>query len=153
MHLSSPLCCDLVFLLLKIQVLSIVPLGIGRLQNRFVVGGYVRKRVVLRISNRVENCCIGSKGPTRDSPASRELSSIHNELNKKIGPPLIILVSDFQRVLGERIPSHRLVLFSSDTERPKKILGLDFCHSLVSSVHLVLVLVVVLPLCNFIFLL
>jgi hypothetical protein len=37
-------------------------LGIRRLQNRFVVGGYVRRCVVSRISIGLKICCIGNGG-------------------------------------------------------------------------------------------
>ena len=77
---------------------------------RFVVGGYVRKCVELRISCRVESCCIGNRDRSRDSSASYKLSSTYHRvfsdvfiacsspstsLTEKIGQPLIILVSDF----------------------------------------------------------
>jgi hypothetical protein len=39
-------------------------LGIRRLQNRFVVGGYVRRCVVSRISIGLKICCIGNGGTT-----------------------------------------------------------------------------------------
>ncbi|KAK1652881.1 hypothetical protein QYE76_070686 [Lolium multiflorum] len=42
---------------------------------RFVVGGYVRKCVELRISCRVESCCIGDRDQSRDLVASYKLSS------------------------------------------------------------------------------
>jgi hypothetical protein len=45
---------------------------------RFVVGGYVRKCVELRISCRVESCCIGDRDQSRDFIVSYKLSSTHH---------------------------------------------------------------------------
>jgi hypothetical protein len=75
------------------------------LQNRFVVGGYVRKCVVLRISIGLKIRRIGNGGTAGEfesvSQVIQQLHHRHHPLTEKIGPPLIILVSDFQRLLGE----------------------------------------------------
>ena len=72
-------------------MLSVVPLGIGRLQNRFVVGGYVRKCVVLRISIGLKICCIGNGGTAGEfesiSQVILQVQHRHPPLTEKIGPP------------------------------------------------------------------
>ena len=71
-----------------------------------MVGGYVRKCVVLRISTRVEDLLHWQRGNSREFVSVSQfiqVISIHYiVLNEKIGPPHIILVSDFQRLLGEQ---------------------------------------------------
>ena len=70
-------------------------------------------------------------------------SSIYPQLTEKIGPPPIILVSDFQSLLGEHPQSIPVVYcFSSYTEKAKKKLGLDFALALDYFGLQVLVLVV-----------
>src|SRR4051812_9314973 len=70
-----------------------------------MVGGYVRKCVALRISSRVESCCIGIRDQPCEfvesyklSPSSSSCSSCFSpsptsspSLTEKIGPPLITL--------------------------------------------------------------
>jgi hypothetical protein len=73
-------------------------LGIRRLKNRFVVGGYVRRCVVSRISIGLKICCIGNGGTAGEFMCVLQiihLVIIHlHRLTEKIGQPLIILVSD-----------------------------------------------------------
>ena len=69
------------------------------------------------------------------SRASRELSThpstIHHRLTKKIGQPLIILVSDFQRLLGEHPQIHprRFTVFRPIQKKPHKNIRFRFHHS------------------------
>jgi hypothetical protein len=57
-----------------------------------VVGGYVRKRVVLRISIGLKICCTGSGGTAGEFEGiSRVIIHHLPSLNEKIGPPLIKL--------------------------------------------------------------
>jgi hypothetical protein len=76
------------------------------LQNRFVVRGYVRRCVVSRISIGLKICCIGNGGTAGEFVCVSQIIHqiiIHlHRLTKKIGQPLIILVSDFQSLLGEQ---------------------------------------------------
>ena len=68
------------------------------MQNRFVVGGYVRRCVVSRISIGLKICCIGNGGTAGEFVCVSQIIYqviIHlHRLTEKIGQPLIILVSD-----------------------------------------------------------
>ncbi|KAK1601100.1 hypothetical protein QYE76_018952 [Lolium multiflorum] len=60
---------------------------------RFVVGGYVRKCVELRISCRVESCCIGDRDQSRDLVASYKLSSTSSSVILRCVHPVIIITT------------------------------------------------------------
>ena len=58
-------------------------------------------------------------------------SSTYPLLIEKIGPPLIILVSDFQRLLGEHPQIHpRIFTVFRAIQKKPKILGLEFAIAL-----------------------
>ena len=82
-----------------------------------------------RISIRLKRCCIGNRGAAGASYLPS--SSIYPPLTEKIGPPLIILVSDFQHLLGENPQIHprRFAVFCPIQKKPK-ILGLEFVIAL-----------------------
>jgi hypothetical protein len=71
-----------------------------------MIGGYVRRCVVSRISIGLKICCIGNGGTTGEFVCVSQVIYqiiIHlHRLTEKIGQPLIILVSDFQSLLGEQ---------------------------------------------------
>jgi hypothetical protein len=101
------------------------------LQNRFVVGGYVRRCVVSRISIGLKICCIGNEGTAGEFVCVSQIIYqviIHlHRLTEKIGQPLIILESDFQSLLNEQFIPVDLFLFLSYTEKAtKKIRVLSF---------------------------
>jgi hypothetical protein len=108
------------------------------LHHRFVVSGYVRKRVTLRISIglRVVALAVGITrrvlGDTRVIFIT--IIAIYIALAEKIRTPLIILVSDFHGLLGEHPQFHprNSFFFSilSKKSHTKKLGFLVFCHSL-----------------------
>jgi hypothetical protein len=71
-----------------------------------MVGGYVRRCVVSRISIGLKICCIGNRGTAGEFVCVSQIILqviIHlHRLTEKIGQPLIILVLDFQSLLGEQ---------------------------------------------------
>jgi hypothetical protein len=75
------------------------------LHHRFVVGGYVRKRVTLRISKGLRAVALAAGISRRVYSDTRfifiTIIAIYIALAEKIGTPLIILVSDFHGLLGE----------------------------------------------------
>jgi hypothetical protein len=93
------------------------------LQNRFVVGGYVAPACGVANIHWVEELLHWQRGNSRRVREHPRVIYIihqfHHRLTEKIGPPLIILVSDFQRLLGEHPQIHprSLDLFSSYTEK------------------------------------
>jgi hypothetical protein len=80
------------------------------LHNRFVVGGYVRKRVTLRISKGLRAVALAAGISQRVYSDTRvifiTIIAISIALAEKIGTPLIILVSNFQCLLGEHPQIH-----------------------------------------------
>jgi hypothetical protein len=130
-------------LLLKVGVLSIVPLGISRLQYRFVVGGYVRKRVMLRISKGLRAVSLAAGISQRVYSNTRVISiiiiTIYIALAEKIGTPLIILITERQvdhdvivggEVRSESIGSFQIVGFSLAPVSSWRSICLDqFCRS------------------------
>jgi hypothetical protein len=73
-------------------------LGISKLHHRFVVGGYVRKRVTLRISKGLRAVALAVGISRRVYSDTRvifiTIIAIYIVLAEKIGTPLIILVSE-----------------------------------------------------------
>jgi hypothetical protein len=98
-----------------------------------VIGGYVRKRVTLRISKGLRAVALTAGISRRVYSDTRvifiTIIAINIALAEKIGIPLIILVSDFHGLLGEhpQIHLHNLFLFSVlSRKKPKKIRVLSF---------------------------
>lgn len=133
-------CVALWRLLSEVWVWSVVPLGISRLQNRFVVGGYVASVWGVANIHWVEELLHWQRGNSRR--VRRILasylppSSIYPPLTEKIGPPLIILVSDFQRLLGEHPHIHPIDLlffFVLYRKSQTKIFAIALDHTVWSS--------------------
>jgi hypothetical protein len=107
------------------------------LHHRFVVGGYVRKRVTLRISEGLRAVALAVGISRRVYSDTRAIFitiiAIYIALAEKIGTPLIILVSD-SSVYSVSIhnPFIRFVFaFSPIQKKPyKKIRVLSFYHNL-----------------------
>jgi hypothetical protein len=91
------------------------------LHHRIVVGGYVRKRVTLQISKGLRAVALAAGISRRVYSDTRvifiTIIAIYIVLAEKIETPLIILVSDFQSLLGEQSIPVNLFLFLSYTEK------------------------------------
>jgi hypothetical protein len=123
-------------LLLKVGVLSIVPLGISTLQYRFVVGGYLHKCVTLRISKGVRAVPLAARISRSVYSDTRVIYiiiiALYIMLAEKIGTPLIILVSDS---IVSSVSIHKSIpvicfCFRPIQKKPQKTLGFIVCHNL-----------------------
>jgi hypothetical protein len=102
-----------------------------------VLGGYVRKRVTLRISKGLRAVALAAGISWRVYSDTRvifiTIIAIYIALAEKIGTPLIILVSDSSIY---SVSIHKFILVDSFCFRPiqkkphKKIRVHSFCHSL-----------------------
>jgi hypothetical protein len=96
------------------------------LHNRFVIGGYVCKRVTLRISKGLRAVALAAGISRRVHSDTRvifiTIIAINIALAEKIGTPLIILVADFHGLLGEHPQIHpcNSFLFSVLSKKAKK---------------------------------
>src|SRR4051812_6557290 len=74
--------------------------------NRFLVVGYVVWECGVTNSLGLKNCCVGNGGTAEKfedvSLVIFHLSSVYYRAHEKIGPPHIILVSDFSGLLVEQ---------------------------------------------------
>jgi len=108
--------------------------------HRFVVGGYVRKCVELRISYRVESCCIGIRDRASEFRgfiqvifiAFITISPLPLRLLRRSGHP----ISSWYQIPSVSSVSihksiHRFVfVFILSTKKPKKYIRVRVCHSL-----------------------
>jgi hypothetical protein len=99
------------------------------LHHRFVVGGYVRKRVMLRISKRLRAVALAAGISQRVYSDTRvifiTIIAIYIALAEKIGTPLVILVSDssvYSVSIHKLIPVDS-VFFHPIQKKPHKKLG------------------------------
>jgi hypothetical protein len=99
------------------------------LHHRFVVGGYVRKRVTLRISKGLRAVALAAGISRRVYSDIRvifiTIIAIYIALAEKIGTPLIILLSELHGLLGEhpQIHPHNSFLFSVLSRKSQKKIG------------------------------
>jgi hypothetical protein len=106
------------------------------LHHRFVVGGYVRKRVTLRISKGLRAVALAVGISRRVYSDTRvifiTIITIYIALAEKIGTPLIILVSDSSIYLvsiHKFIPINSFLFLSYPEKAYKKIRVLSFAKA------------------------
>jgi hypothetical protein len=100
------------------------------LHYRFVVGGYVRKRVTLRISKGLRGVALAAGISQRVYSDTRvifiTILAIYIALPEKIGTPLIILVSNssvYSVSIHKFIPVNSFLFLSYPEKANKKNLG------------------------------
>jgi hypothetical protein len=103
------------------------------LHHRFVVGGYVRKRVTLRISEGLRVVALAAGISRRVYSDTRvifiTIIAIYIALAEKIGTPHIILVSDssvYSVSMHKFIPVDSFLFLSYTEKATKKIRVLSF---------------------------